>query len=170
MAEAKIGNNTRIEDTAIIEDNVVIGNDCYIGHFAILRHHTEIGNNSDVRAYCFIAGNVKIGNNVKIFQYSNIGMGTVIEDSVYVGVRAIFTNTRRIAWKRGYEAETKAPYVRFGARIASGAILMPGVIIGRNALVGAGALVNKDVPDRQIYFGIPARKWGSVPDEECAEE
>lgn len=163
MSKVKIGENVCIENTAIIEDDVVIGDNCYIGHYAILRPGTVIGDNSEVRSHCFLAGDVKVGNNVKIFQFSNIGKGSIIEDDVYIGVRVLFTNTRKIAWRRDYEAELKPPYVKRGARIASGAILMPGVIIGEDSLVGAGALVDKNIPDRQIWFGVPARKKGEVP-------
>jgi len=163
---AEIGNNTRIESTAIIEEDVQIGDNCYIGHNTIIRPKTIIGDNSEIRAFCFVAGNVKIGNYVRIFQYSNIAYGSIINNSIYIGTRVVLVNTRRISWRREYPPKLKGPYIKSGARIASGSILMPGVTIGKNALVGAGSLVDRDVPDRQIWFGSPARKRGTVPDDE----
>ena len=43
---------------------------------------------------------------------------------------------------------------------------MPGVTIGENAFVGSGAVVTKDVPDRAIVVGNPARIIGWVKAEE----
>jgi maltose O-acetyltransferase len=37
------------------------------------------------------------------------------------------------------------------------------VTVGENALVGAGSVVTRDVPDRTIVAGNPARPIGSVP-------
>lgn len=44
-----------------------------------------------------------------------------------------------------------------GCWIAAGAVLLPGVNIGRNAVVAANAVVTRDVPDRTVVGGTPAR-------------
>jgi acetyltransferase-like isoleucine patch superfamily enzyme len=44
-----------------------------------------------------------------------------------------------------------------GAWIGHGAVVLPGVRIGRNAVVGANAVVTRDVPDRSVAVGQPAR-------------
>lgn len=41
--------------------------------------------------------------------------------------------------------------------IGSGVIVMPGVTIGNKAVVGAGAVVTKDIQEREVVTGIPAR-------------
>jgi maltose O-acetyltransferase len=41
--------------------------------------------------------------------------------------------------------------------IGSGVIVMPGVTIGDKAVVGAGAVVTRDVGEREVVTGIPAR-------------
>jgi acetyltransferase-like isoleucine patch superfamily enzyme len=41
----------------------------------------------------------------------------------------------------------------------------PGTTVGENALVGAG-VVTKDVPDRAIVIGNPARVIGKIPEQE----
>ena len=166
----KIGKNCEIEHGAVLEDDVVIGDNCFIGYYAIIRPGVVIGNNTEIRSHCFIAEGVKIGSNVKIFQFSNIGSTSIIEDCVYIGVRVLLTNTRRIAHLRKYKPEIAGPYICYGARIASGAILLPGIKIGREALVGTGAIVAKDVPSREIHFGVPAVKRGNVPDSELIEK
>ncbi len=44
-----------------------------------------------------------------------------------------------------------------GCWIAAGAVILPGVTIGRNAVVAANAVVTRDVPDRTVAGGIPAK-------------
>lgn len=41
--------------------------------------------------------------------------------------------------------------------IGMNAIIMPGVTIGNNVIIGCGAVVTKDIPDGQIWGGIPAK-------------
>lgn len=36
-------------------------------------------------------------------------------------------------------------------------IIMPGVTIGKNCVIGAGSIVTRDVPDRTVVAGIPAK-------------
>ena len=42
--------------------------------------------------------------------------------------------------------------------IGAGAIITKGVTIGDGAIVAAGAVVDKDVPERTIFGGVPAKK------------
>ena len=48
--------------------------------------------------------------------------------------------------------------ILFGAWIASYAIILPGVTIGKNSVVGAGSVVTKDIPDYEVWAGVPAKK------------
>jgi acetyltransferase-like isoleucine patch superfamily enzyme len=45
-------------------------------------------------------------------------------------------------------------YVFIGPR----AIILPNVTVGRGAVIAAGAVVTKDVPDFEIWGGVPAKK------------
>jgi acetyltransferase-like isoleucine patch superfamily enzyme len=47
--------------------------------------------------------------------------------------------------------------LRQGCWIGIGAVIMPGVTVGRNAIVASNAVVTRDVPDRTIVGGIPAK-------------
>jgi len=50
-------------------------------------------------------------------------------------------------------------YVFIGPRV----IILPGVIIGNGAVIGAGAVVTKDVPEKMIVGGVPAKVIGERP-------
>lgn len=41
--------------------------------------------------------------------------------------------------------------------IGAGATILPGITIGSEAIVGAGSVVTKDVPERTVAAGVPAR-------------
>lgn len=53
-------------------------------------------------------------------------------------------------------------HVKRDAIVFCNATVLPGVTIGENAVVAAGAVVNADVPAREIWGGVPARKIGDV--------
>lgn len=150
----------------IIEEGVSIGNNALIDHYTVIRPDVRIGDHSEIRQFCFIAEGASIGEQVKIFQFSNICKNAVIEDRVYIGPKVVLTNTKKISHNRQYRPVIDPPIIRYGARIGTGAIIMPGVIVGRNALVGARSIVTHDVPDNAIVKGIAACIVGEVPEEE----
>ncbi len=51
----------------------------------------------------------------------------------------------------------KPIYIKEGAWIASGSIILGGVTIGKNSVIAAGSVVTKDVPDYAIVGGNPAK-------------
>jgi len=52
--------------------------------------------------------------------------------------------------------------IKDGAFIGINSIVLTGVTIGSNVVIGAGSVVTKDVPDREIWAGNPAKKIGAV--------
>ena len=48
--------------------------------------------------------------------------------------------------------------------IGAGSIILPGVRIGRDVIVGAGSVVTRDIPDRSVAHGNPARVSGTLDD------
>lgn len=157
---------TIIESTAIIEKGAEIGQDCYIGHYAVIRPGTKIGDRSHVRAHCFIAADAIVGQDTQIMQFSNICRGCVVCEEVFVGMGCMTTNTRKIAYRRGYIDIAEPPLIMRAARIGARVTILPGVRIGENSVVGAGSVVTKDVESEWIYIGNPARKFEYVPFEE----
>jgi acetyltransferase-like isoleucine patch superfamily enzyme len=136
---------------------------------AIVGPNVSIPFDSKVREWVMLRGNIKIGHGVDIYQYANIGWGTVIEDNVYFGAKAVTMNTRHIKFgrknmKTGVKQEPVL--IKRGARIAIGALILPGVVIGEECLIGVGSVVTKSTKPYSIYFGNPARYIGPVPEDQ----
>ena len=163
---AKVGKGSVILHGTVLGDDVKIGTNCSIGHYTLIQKNAVIKSNTKIGSFCHIGKGVKIGSYVEICQYADIGEGSIVEDYAYIGAGVTFANIKRIAHHRDFEPEVVGAYVERGARIAPRALVLPGVRIGKEALVGSGAVVAKDVPSREIWFGFPAIKRGTVPEAE----
>ncbi len=162
----RIGANCIIRSGTIIYSGVKMGNNCQTGHHVVIRENTTIGNFSVIGTGVKCEMDTRIGNHVLIETQSHITGNMVIEDYVFVGGFVGTTNDDRMVWMRKGERQFKGPTLRFGCRIGSGAILLPGITVGREAMVGAGAVVTKDVSPFAIALGVPARVVGEVPADE----
>lgn len=146
----------------VIEENVIFGGNNFIGHRATIRPGCSFGEGAEVRVNAWVANNCWIGKHTVIYNYANVAMGTWIGEYVYFGVKSVTTNANDIVLHRGREFIPNPPRIHPGARIATGCIICPGVRVGVNSLVGAGSLVNKDIPDGEVWFGHPAYHCGYV--------
>jgi UDP-2-acetamido-3-amino-2,3-dideoxy-glucuronate N-acetyltransferase len=61
--------------------------------------------------------------------------GLRVEDDVFIGPQATFTNDGSPRSKNGFEFPTTA--IRRGASIGAGAVILPGLTVGERAMVGA---------------------------------
>ena len=97
---------------------------------------------------------MKIQNNVSVYQ------GVTIEDEVFVGPCAVFTNDLR---PRGAAPglDHHATVVRSGASIGANATPVCGMEIGEYAMVAAGPWSPRRRP-YQLVAGNPARPRGRV--------
>ena len=148
----------------IISEGAQIGENTRIGNFVFIRDDTVIGAGCVIGSYVDIEGDVRIGDFVSLQSGCYLTRGVVIENEVFCGPRLVTLNDKAISHRRpSLNFTRRAPRLLRAARVGGGSVLCPGVTIGENALVGAGSLVTRDVPDRSIAMGNPARIVGKVP-------
>jgi len=145
-------------------NNVRLGKDVRIFSF-VNAYGCAIGDNSRVGAFVEIQKNAEIGRNCKISSHTFICEGVFIEDNCFIGHGVMFTNDKYPrATNPDGSPQTEADwemiptFVKKGASIGSGAVIVAGVTIGENAIIGAGAVVTKDVAPDTIVAGVPAKK------------
>lgn len=133
-----------------------IGKDTRVWQYCVILEGAEIGSNCNICAHTLIEGDVVIGNNVTVKSGVFLWDGTRIEDDVFIGPNATFTNDP-MPRSKVYPEVFKGVVVKKGASIGANATLLPGITIGCYAMVGAGAVVTKDVPDYAVVVGNPAK-------------
>ena len=117
-----------------------------IGDNVTVRYNTRIGAVDSIK----IGNNVIISNNVTI--YDNNNHPTSIADRENISHRLLDSEV----WKWKYSAS--APVViEDNVWICERATVLKGVHIGKGAIVAMGAVVTKDVPERAIVAGNPAK-------------
>lgn len=133
-----------------------IGHDTKIWQFCTILKDAVIGINVNICSNCFIENDVIIGNNTTIKNGVCIFNGAILEDNVFIGPNVTFTNDKNPRSKI-YPRTFPKTYIKKGASVGAGTVILPGITIGENALIGAGSVVTKDIPDNSIAYGNPAR-------------
>jgi UDP-2-acetamido-3-amino-2,3-dideoxy-glucuronate N-acetyltransferase len=156
-----------IHPTAAVEEGARVGVNSRVWHYAHIRSGAIIGDDCSIGYGVYVDAGAIIGNHVKLQNRVSVYRGVTLEDGVFVGPNATFSNDKypraitpsgQPLAEDGWEAMTTL--VRYGASIGAGAVILPGVTIGRWAMVGAQALVTHDVPEHGLVIGSPARLAG----------
>ena len=96
------------------------------------------------------------GMGVVIGETSDIGNNVTIYHNVTLGGIAPSINSDD-------QRNTKRhPTLQDNVVVGSGAQILGPVVIGKNSLIGANAVVTKDVPEKSIMVGIPAKRVGDA--------
>lgn len=132
-----------------------VGEGTRIWQFSVVLPGARIGRDCNICAHTFVEGGVIVGDRVTIKNGVHLWDGLIIEDDVFLGPNATFTNDRFPRSK--VQVEYPTTVVKRGASIGAGAVILPGVTIGEEAMIGAGAVVLMDVPPRETWVGNPAR-------------
>lgn len=121
--------------------------------------------------YCDYGYNIEIGENF----YANVnltildGARVTIGDNVFIAPNVgIYTAGHPLdAGRRNKGLEYAYP-VTIGNNvwIGAGVTILPGVTIGSDSVIGAGAVVLRDVPERVLVAGNPARIVREITDED----
>ncbi|HHQ4187328.1 TPA: acyltransferase [Vibrio cholerae] len=106
--------------------------------------------------------NFSFGSNLSINPYTYINATSSIElgDNVSLSSGSKLITTGLIYENKRLTDNHFSKPIKIGNRvqIGAGAIILPGVTICDDVLIGAGSVVTKDISDKGIYAGCPAKK------------
>lgn len=166
-----IGDNTIIESFVKIHDGVQIGENCHIKSGSVIGHNgfgferdennvphefphlanVVIGNNVQIGAKCTVCKGALtdtiIKNNVKIDDHCHIAHGCVINENTLITAFSTISGSTKIG-----QNVYIAPHVA----------VLQNLTIGDGSYVGVGSVVIRDVDDKVMVFGSPARKVKNI--------
>lgn len=148
-------NTMKIHASADVQTSL-IGEGTTIWQFCVILPGARVGQGCNICSHCFIENDVVVGDRVTVKSGVQLWDGLRLEDDVFVGPNATFTNDKYPRSKK-YMTETPKTTVCAGASIGGNATILPGITIGSGATVGAGAVVTKDVEPHSVVVGNPAR-------------
>lgn len=138
----EIGQNTIVMHGAVLHvynfrkiphSGIKIGRDCLIGEYSVIRGQ----------------GGVSIGDRVYTSPFTQI-----------IAVNHVFDDPDQSFVNQGITA--KGIVIEDDVWLGAGAIITDGVKVGKGSVVSAGAVVTKDVPDKTLVAGVPARVIRSI--------
>ncbi|MDP2270212.1 MAG: WxcM-like domain-containing protein [Archangium sp.] len=142
-------------------ESTQVGEGSRIWAFAHVLPKAVIGRDCNICDHVFVENDVRVGDRVTVKCGVQLWDGIELEDDVFVGPNATFTNDKYPRSKQ-YPARYPRTVVKRGASIGANATILPGITIGERAMVAAGAVVTRDVaPDAQVR-GSPARQMKSM--------
>ena len=97
--------------------------------------------------------NLTLGKNFDIgeFTYINSEFGVDISNDVQIGSHCSIYSNSTIDSKQG------RVILKENCKIGSHSTIMPGITIGENSIVAAYSFITTDVPDNELWVGIPAK-------------
>jgi acetyltransferase-like isoleucine patch superfamily enzyme len=124
----------------------------------------RLGRDSAIHMGCFVTGSAIV-----------IGRGTVVNRNTYLDGRGKLTIGDNVSISPGayilsldhdpqsgsFEAFPGPVCIEDYAWIGARAMILPSVTVRKGAVVGAGAVVTKNVEERSIVAGVPAKPIGS---------
>jgi UDP-2-acetamido-3-amino-2,3-dideoxy-glucuronate N-acetyltransferase len=139
-----------------------VGEGTRIWQYTVVLPGARIGRDCNLNAHCLVENDVVIGDRVTLKSGVYLWDGTTVEDDVFIGPNATFTNDKFPRSRRKPERFQRI-VLKCGASIGANATILGGVTIGEGAIVGAGSVVTRDVPPGVIVRGNPAREAGKAP-------
>lgn len=140
-----------------------VGKNTRIWAFTHILPGAKIGSDCNICDHVFIENDVTVGNRVTVKCGVQLWDGIVVEDDVFIGPNATFTNDI-FPRSKVYPEKFLTTKVEKNASIGANATILPGITIGKNAMVGAGSVVVKSVPANAIVVGNPAKIIGYIED------
>lgn len=134
-------------------NNLNIGLDCDIQNNVDFRIGSPFNNKCSIT----LGDRVFVGRTCEFVCSTNIIIGndcfiasnTTINDTGHEYAKHTKINKQPIT--------TKEIIIKDDVWIGTSCVIMQGVTIGRGAVIGAGSVVNKSIPEYEVWAGVPAR-------------
>lgn len=123
-----------------------IGKDCFVGPFTEIQANVVVGERTRIQSHSFICEGVTIGSDC------------------FIGHGVMFINDRfkDAGPACGDKSKWEKTMIGNNVSIGSNATILP-VTICNGVVIGAGSVVTKDILERGVYVGNPARLKISPP-------
>lgn len=121
---------TKIPSRKFIHPTVYLSKKSQVRSGSIICPNVTIASDTIIRNHCIVNRGATIGHDCLIESYSMIGPGVNIAGNVKIGQQTT---------------------------IGIGANILENTTIGNNCVIGAGSLVTKNIPDNQMWYGVPAK-------------
>jgi len=151
-----------VHETSRVDPDARLGAGVRVYHFCHVMAGASLGAGAQLGQGCFVGRNVVVGARTRLQNHVSLFEGVELEEDVFVGPSATFTNVVNPRAHVSRRAEFRRTLVRRGATIGANATILPGVVLGEYAFVAAGAVVTRDVPAHALVLGVPARQRGWV--------
>ena len=151
-----------VHPSAEVEEGAIVGKGTRIWRFSHVMRGAVLGEGCVLSQGCFVAEGVRVGHRCRIQNNVSLYTGVELEDDVFVGPSAVFTNVKRPRAAHPRKPAFERTRVETGATIGANATVVAGITIGRHAFVAAGAVVTKNVPPFALVEGAPARVVGWI--------
>ena len=140
IRDISCGKNVVIVEPANLYE-CTLGDDCFVGPFTEIQKGVVIGNRTRIQSHSFICELVTIG------------------DDCFIGHGVMFINDTfsNGAPAGGDQSKWKSTKIGNHVSIGSNATILP-VSICDGVVIGTGAVVTKDITEKGVYVGNPARK------------
>lgn len=110
------------------------------------------------------AKGIKIGNECFIGDETMIDLydEVILEDQVTLAQRVLVLTHLNVGYhnhplQRHFPKTSKPVIFKNGCVIGAASTILPGIIIGQQSFIAAGSVVTKDVPNRTLVAGVPAK-------------
>ena len=97
--------------------------------------YVNVGDKSMIQSQCYLAQSVRIGS------------------GVFIAPCCLFFDNERMILGQGLDGATVEDFVRIGG----GTKVLPEVNIGKYSMIGSDSLVTRDIPEKVLAFGVPAK-------------
>ncbi len=145
-------------------DSIQLGREVFVGPFAEILVYRRT-KHSQIEGKLVVGDRVMIGTGVNIRAAGGtitIGSDTAIaQHTVLVAANHKVVANCNFIHTRWDESKTGIS-VGNNVWIAANCVILPGVTIGDNVVIGAGSVVNRSIPENEIWAGVPARKLRDV--------